>query len=231
MDDESTQELKENEEEGSDLDTGVEEDESLSSEDSDDDTTDVEGDEPDWKALYEKEKLEKENYRKGLTQKRQLRKQPKVEVVEEEALEEEDDDDDDKPVTRAELRQIQSAGTVDSMLSNLVTDPNKRQLVKLFYETRIVKSGTSDDAIRADLESALDLADAKKLRKTVSEVARVANQEKIVPNQGSASDRASVSKDHKFSAEQVAALTASAKRIGADPAKFIAEAWKNQNKG
>lgn len=214
MEDESTQEL--NEEVGSDLDEGVEEDESLSSEDSADDT--------DWKAEYEKAAEERENYKTALAQKRQLRKKP--EPVVEESFEEQADED--KPLTRSEFLQMQGESKANSLLESLVPDSDKRKLVKLYYDTRIRQTGTSDDAIRADLETALDLVDVKKLRKTTSELARAANQDKTPPFGGSSSDRASAGKAHKFSNEQVASLTDSAKRLNADPAKFIAEAWKNQ---
>lgn len=224
MDEESNAGVETEEEMGADLqDEGVEEDESLSSEDSETDDTD-------WKALYEKEKLEKENYKRSLTQKRQLRKKPEP-VVEEESLldeEEDDEDDDNKPVTRAELRRVQSVGTVNSVLNTLVSDPDKRNLVKLYYDTRIRQTGTSEDAIRADLQAALDLADAKKLRKQNSEMSRAANQDTTPPLTGSGSDHAPASKAHKFSDDQVRTLKETAKRIGADPDKFVEQAWKNQ---
>lgn len=207
----------ETDEEGSDLDEGVEADESLSSEDSETDDTD-------WKAEFDKEHERAENYKTALTQKRQLRKKPEP-VVEEDPAE---DDDDDKPLTRSEFLRMQGESKVGSLLETLVPDSNKRQLVKLYYDTRIRQTGTSDDAIRSDLQTAIDLADVKKLRKTTSEMARAANQDKTPPFGGSSSDRAPASKDHKFSADQVKTLTESAKRIGADPAKFIADAWKNQ---
>lgn len=234
MDDESKQELKEIDEEGSDLDTeGVEENESLSSEDSTDDTDDSEDEEIDWKAEYDKEHARAENYKTALHQKRQLRKKPKEEIKvqeDDEVVEDEEseDDDDNKPLTRAEYNQREARKTVSSVIAGVVTDPNKRKLVELYYETRIRQTGTSDDAIRRDVQTALDLADARKLRKTAGEMARVINKDETPPLTGSRSDRGAVSRDHKFSPEQVIALTESAKRIGANPEVFIRNAWKNQ---
>lgn len=232
MDDESDAGVEAEEAEevdgGAAIDTGVEEDESLSSEDSDDDTADVEEDEPDWKAIAEQERVKAENYKKALTQKRQLRKQaPKVEEPEENDFEE-DEDDESRPITLKDLEIRDAKKTVDSTLSELVKDPEKRKLVKLYYDTRIRQTGTSDDAIRSDLETALDLADVKHLRKTNKEIARTISQDKTPPLGGSGSDRSPAPKGHKFSDEQVRTLTETAKRIGADPKKFIADAYKNQ---
>lgn len=225
MDDESNAGVETEEEMGADLpqDEGVETDESLSSEDSDSDNTD-------WKAEFDKEHERAENYKTALTQKRQLRKKPEP-IVEEESFEEEDEEDDNRPVTVADLRKERAAQTANAFLATMVPDPDKRNLVKLYYDTRIRQTGTSDDAIRSDLQTALDLADAKKLRKTNSELARVAQKDTTPAFGGSSSDRAPASKDHKFSADQVKALTESAKRIGADPKVFIQNAWKNQTKG
>lgn len=219
MDDESNAGVEE-EEMGADLqdDEGVEDEESLSSEDSEGDT--------DWKAIAEKAQTEAENYKKALTQKRQLRtKKPEPEVEEET---EGEDDDEDKPLTRSEFLRMQSETKVDSMLESQVKDPEKRKLVKLYYDTRIRQTGTSDDAIRSDISAALAIADAHKLRKTNEELARSAQRDTTPPLGGSQSDRGGDQKTHKFSDGQIKVLTETAKRLNADPAKFIADAWKNQ---
>lgn len=221
MDDESNAGVETTDLEGSDEDTdeGVEADESLSSGDSEDDT--------DWKAEFEQAAKERDNYKTALDQKRQLRKKVPTQEIEEGS------DEETRPATVADIRKIVTEQTAtvsaDTILSGMVKDDSKRKLVKLYYETRIRQTGTSDEAIKADLQAALDLADAKRLRKTVSEVARVNGQDKPIPMNGSGSDRGDGKKDHKFSADQVKDLTARAQRIGVDPKKFIAEAWKNQN--
>lgn len=224
MDDESDAGVETTIEEGSDLeDTGVEDDESLSSGDSEDDT--------DWKAIAEKEREKAENYKTALDQKRQLRNKPAPPPVVED-----EDDEDDKPLTRRELRKVLqeevapvvAQNRIDSVLEKEVTDPEKRKLVKLYYETRIRQTGTSDEAIHADIDAALAIADAHKLRKTNEELKRVANQSKTRPTAGSGSDKGPDAKNHKFSEDQVKALTARAQATGADPKKFVEQAWKNQ---
>lgn len=200
-------------------DAGVEADDSLSSEESEGDT--------DWKTLYEQEKAEKENYKTALTQKRQLRKKEPEPVVEVEDVDL-DDDDDSKPLTRGDLRQERALEKVDTILAATVTDPDKRKYIRLLYDTRIRQTGTSDDAIRADIDAALAIAEAPRLRKTAKELARVAQTDTVLPMSGNGSDRGAGKSPHKFSAEQVAELTATAKRINVDPSKFIEQAWKNQ---
>lgn len=220
MDDESEAGVETNLEEGSDLEnTGVEDDESLSSEDS-------EGDDTDWKALYEKQVLDNGNLKTALDQKRQLRKKAPTPVVETE--EEDSDDDDNKPLTRADLRQERALEKVDSILSATVSDPDKRKLVRLFYDTRIRQTGTSDDAIRADLDAALAIAEAPKLRKTSKELERAAQRDTTPPFGGSSADRGNDKQNHKFSADQVKELTLRAQALGQDPKKFVEQTWKNQ---
>lgn len=205
---------------GSDLDTGVKTDESVRSADSQDDT--------DWKAIAEQERDRAENYKTALTQKRQLRKTPSPVV-------EEPEEDDDKPLTRSELRKvlqeevapIVSQNKVESVLESTVKDPEKRKLVKLYYDTRIRQTGTSDEAVRQDIESALAIADAHKYRKAAAEITRAQQKDTTPPISGSGSDRGGDQKNHKFSADQEKVLTATAQRLGQDPKKFIEAAWKN----
>lgn len=222
MDDESEAGVETNLEEGSDLEnTGVEADESLGSEDSEDDT--------DWKGLYEKKVEEVGNLKTALTQKRQLRKNPPAPVVEAESTDDNsDEDDDNRPFTVADHRKERAQEKVDSILAATVSNPDKRKLVKLFYDTRIRQTGTSDDAIRADIDAALAIAEAPKLRKTKEELVRVAQRDTTPPLGGSGSDRGSGKQNHKFSADQVKELTIRAQTLGQDPAKFIEQTWKNQ---
>lgn len=205
-------------------DTEVEKDESGASAD----------DKTDYKALYEKEAEKAENYKKALTQKRQLRKQPEV------VIEEDDSDDEDKPLTRRELEKVLverimpvvTQNSVESIISGKVKDPEKRKLVKLFYETRIRQTGTSDEDIRRDVDSVLDMVDAPRLRKVSEELIRKKDMTDTTPDlSGSDADRGGDKKTHGYSDEQVKALTERAKRIGADPKKFIDSTWQNERKG
>ncbi len=196
---------------------------SASSDGSDKDNTD-------WKSLYETEHDKAENLKKAFTQKREFVKAGVTEVVEE---------DDDKPMKRSEFRKVildavtplVAQNKVEQELEKQVTDPEKRKLVKLYYETRVRQMGTSDDAIRTGISDALAIADKQKLQKASAEITRKQNMQTSPNLSGSSSEGAPVSKNHKFSDQQVAALTARARALGMEPTKFIEQAYKNQLRG
>lgn len=208
---------------GADLDLGVEEGDSVSSAESEDNT--------DWKAIAEKAQQEADNYKTALQQKRQLRTRAPESIVEPD----ENEQDDNRPVTVGEMRQmlqeevlpVVASNKVDAALTSMVSDPEKRKLVKLYYDTRIRQTGTSDDAIRSDIQAAISIADGQKLRKASAEIDRANNNSRALPTGGSSADRGLPSKDHAFSKEQVAQLTEKAKSIGEDPATFIKKTWEN----
>ncbi len=183
-------------------------------------------DSTDYKALYEKEAEKAENYKTALNQKRQLRNKPAVEEFEEEA-------DDDRPLTRKDLQAaltpVFAENKVEAALS-AIKDPEKRKLVKFYYDNRIRQTGTSDEAIKNDVEAALAIADGKRLLKVNAELTRKSNMQSVPSMAGSSSDKDVPAGAHKFTAEQVKSLTATAVRIGADPAKFIEQTWKNQGR-
>lgn len=181
--------------------------------------------EVDWKAVAIKEKERAENYKKAFTQKRQFVK----------AKEEETEEDENTPITRKDLAQILTPALtenkVDTVLLELVKDPAKREAVRLIYENRVRQTGTSDEAIRSDIDAALSIAEAPRLRKVSSELTRKTNMQTTPPLSGSSADHGAVVKNHQFSQDQIKSLTATALRIGADPTKFIENAWKNQSRG
>ena len=188
-----------------------------------------EKDNTDWKALFEKADAERTNYKNALTQKREFVKAGVTDVV---------DDEDEKPLTRADLRKVVSEevvplvaqNKVDMELEKQVSDPEKRKLVKLYYETRVRQMGTSDDAIRNDISAALAIADAQKLKQASAEIKRKQDMQTSPNLSGSSSEPAQQSKNHKFSDQQVAALTARAKALGMEPTKFIEQTWRNQSR-
>ncbi len=186
----------------------------------------------DYKALYEKAWAERENYRRALNEKRQLRnRKPDVEIEVEDELEE------DKPLTRKDLElaiaPIVAQNGIKTVLGEMVKDPDKRKLVELYYETRIRQTGTSDEDIRRDIAAALDMADAERLRKVNAELMRKKDMTDTTPTTaGGSADRGADRKNHGYSDKQIEALTERARAIGADPAKFIENTWKNDpNRG
>lgn len=213
---------------GSELDEGVETDESVSSADSEDNT--------DWKAIAEREIEKNENLKKALDQKRQLRKHA---TTSSDVVDDSNEDNEDKPLTQKDFERLMqemvmpvvAGNKVDTILADRIKDPDKRQLVKLYYDTRIRQTGTSDEAIREDIDSAIAIADRYKANKLAGEIKRVVNKDTTPSLNGSSADRGGDQKGHKFTAEQVKALETQARRINADPKIFIEKAWQNTRRG
>jgi hypothetical protein len=207
---------------GSELETGVETDDTVSSAESQDNT--------DWKAIAEAEREKAKNYKNALDQKRQLRTQATPSPEEE--------NDEDAPLTRKDLRSLLreevvplvSASKEDTLLSQKITDPSKRDYVRQLLETRIVRTGTSDEDIANDIEAAIAIADSKKKDKTIAELKRAAINKPQAPSAGSSEERPLEQKAYKWTAEQTRALEAKARNLGVDPEKFKKDAWDNQKK-
>lgn len=185
-----------------------------------------------WEELYKKEHSRAENYKTAFSQKREFVKNGATDPVV-------DETEDNKPITRSEFARmvtetvapLVAVNKVDSELERQVKDPEKRKLVKLYYETRVRQMGTSDDAIREGISDALAIANKQKLQKAASEIKRKQDMQTSPPLNGSSSEGPVVSKNHKFSQQQVQALTAKAQSLNMNPEKFIEGAWKNQNRG
>lgn len=182
-----------------------------------------EKDDTDWEAIAN-------NYKTALTQKRQLRKPP-APVIEEEV-------DEDKPLTRREFQELLqstvvplvSASKEESILLNKVADPAKRAYVRQLLESRIVRTGTSDQDVTNDIEAALAIADSQKKDKTITELKRAANNRPHAPSAGSSSEKPLEQKSHKWTAEQARSLEQKAQNLGLDPEKFKKDAWENQKR-
>lgn len=193
----------------------------------------------DWKALLHieregrlKAERDRDNYREGLLSRKSRERQQ----------EDTDPNEDDKPLTRKDLREIVEPilgdTKVDTILGNVVKDPAKRAYVRDLYENRIQRTGTSDDAIRSDLETALDLADSKKLRKENSELQRMNDNRTYVPpadgGGGGGGGNRTVAKAHEWSPDQEAQLEQRAQAInlsGEQVEKYKEKAWKEFRAG
>lgn len=158
--------------------------------------------------------------------------------------EEGEDDSEDKPITRRDLKEvidpIIGQNRVDSILNTLVTDPSKRAYVRDLYENRIRRTGTSDDAIRSDIDTAIDLADSKKLRKENGEIKRMNDNNRIyVPPADGGGNRGGgggdfKAKTHEWTPQQEAALEQRAQSIGLSGdaiEKYKTRAWTEFQSG
>lgn len=182
-------------------------------------------DNTDWKAIAEAEREKAENYKKALTQKRQLRNLPQEPM----------EDDDDKPLTRKDIQNLLREEVVplvatskeDSLLSNKITDPAKRAYVKQLLETRVVRTGTSEQDILEDIDAALAIADSKKKDRTIAELARAADNRPAAPaSAGGQADRGVEKKAYAWSTEQARALEAKAVSMNLDPEKYKKDVWE-----
>jgi hypothetical protein len=196
--------------------------------------------EPDWKELLrlerersEKAEEERDNYKQGLLSRKRQEKAQRdgVAITEEEpnAVAE---------AVKAALAPVLSSlqgNKIDQILANIVTDPSKREYVKSLYQSRIQRTGTSDEAIRTDLEAALALADSARRAKENEELKRMNDNRTYVPPTGAGggtADRGVTQKAYKWTAEQEASLEMRARANGiADVEKYKELAWKAAQDG
>lgn len=185
----------------------------------------AEEDNTDWKAIAEAERTKAENYKKALTQKRQLRNLPQEPVEE----------DDDRPLTRKDFKNLVREEVVplvatskeDSLLSSKIADPAKRSYIKLLLETRVVRTGTSEQDILDDIDAALAIADSKKKDRTISELARAVDNRPAAPAAaGGQADRGIEKKGYGWNKEQSRALEQKANALGLDAEKYKEEIWE-----
>lgn len=195
--------------------------------------------EPDWKDLLrlereraDKAEGERDNYKEGLlSQKRQ-------EKIRRQSAENDGEGEDKvaeavKKALEPVLSTIQGS-KVDQILASLVTDPSKREYVRSLYQTRIQRTGTSEDAIRTDLEAALSLADSARRAKENEELKRMHDNRTYIPpaGAGGAQDKGAAQKVHKWTPEQEASLEFRARANGiTDVEKYKELAWKAANDG
>lgn len=185
-------------------------------------------DDTDWKAIADKALEERDHYKLALTQKRQLRNTP-APVIEE---------DEDAPLTRKDFERLLQSTVVplvatskeDTLLTQKVSDPAKREYVKFLLESRIVRTGTSDTDITNDIEEAIWLADRKKVQKETTELRRVAANRPSAPSAGGSSEPIVEKKPYKIDAATAAHLDQRAKLLGVDPEKFKTDYFNNLKK-
>lgn len=137
---------------------------------------------PDYKALLEVEKAEKEKAVKQLGQAEftieKLKKEKKEEDIDDviPSLDEEDVVKKAEEAARKQVQTImaeQSKDTLDEVLGQ-ITDPDKQALVKFHLENSIVRSGYSKSAIVRDVAKAVAIVDAPRREAEVKELEKSA---------------------------------------------------------
>ena len=190
----------------------------------------------DYKAELEAEKAkrikaeeDRDNYRKGL-----LKAKGK--------LDDTNDDDstkeDDTAKVVADLvgkelekfRIDQSKSSFETALSALSTDPAEKDLIQYIYENSIVKTGTTPEAIKEDLENAKLIANKKAILKQASELSLATGAKQSASNTGQGTNSArdkDVKTDDYWSPEQLEYF----KKRGIDPNKVKEVRGKQLEKG
>ena len=185
----------------------------------------------DWEALLEEERNKTEQWKTAaLKAKRQLKEHKP------------DPANPDEPVTETEEEKITriatevahkavSIKTEDSILAEKVKDPKQRALVKHYLENRIVRTGTSEEALTSDIEFAIAAANSKKNAIRASELERaIVNDSRGAPSSGPSADRGVERKTHQWTPDQEKELEKRARQLKIDPEKFKADAWKNRSR-
>ncbi len=121
----------------------------------------------DYKAELEKEKQEKENYKKGMLDAKEMLKGRGIISDPEELARIIDARVDEKVST---LTSNLSKSTIESTLESLASSESEKELIKFHYENSIVKSGIDPQSVRNDLENAKLLANKKAIFKESSEM-------------------------------------------------------------
>jgi hypothetical protein len=186
--------------------------------------------EPDWKAIAEKERAEKENYKKGLAQKRQFLKGQPIDEIEPE-------NDDDKPLTRKDIRSVLQEEIVpvltsnkeDQILTSKITDPAKREAVKAILDNSIRRTGTSEEAISSDIDKALAIADSHRIRVVNEELKRKIENKPLDKSSEGGSNEKDIEVD-KIDPQIRARLEERARFLKVDPKKFVEQYIQNRKK-
>lgn len=195
--------------------------------------------EPDWKELLrlereraDKSDRDKENYKAGM-----LSYKGQLKAIKREGVEDEPQELDEKitaGIAKALSPVVEAlqGNKLDQILSSVVADPAKREYVKSLYQSRIQKTGNSDEAIRLDLEAAVALADSSKFAKENAELKRMNDNKIYVPpvGGGAGGEKPIVPKGYKWTPEQERSLEERARLNGiTDVEKYKVLAWKVAN--
>jgi hypothetical protein len=180
----------------------------------------------DYKALYDEEVKKAEQWKEAALKNKRLAKEAKTETSA--------DETEDEKITRLASKvseRVVTTVTEDSLLKNKITDPEQRKLVKFYLENKIVRTGTSEEALERDIQDAIDFANSKKNAIKSKELERVINNDsRVTPAAGSSADRGVERKPYQWTPEQAKALEQKAKDLRLDPEKFKTEAWNNRSR-
>lgn len=179
-----------------------------------------------YKALYEEEVKKSAEWKEAALKNKRLAKEAKTDIPV-------DETEDDK-ITRLAAQvseKVVTTVTEDSLLKSKIADPEQRKLVKHYLENRIKRTGTSEEALESDIDTALILATGKKALLDNKELKRaIQNDPRGTPAAGSGADRGVERKPHQWTPDQEKALEVKAKALRIDPEKFKTDSWNNRSR-
>lgn len=147
-----------------------------------------------------------------LTQKNKAEKESRKKQLDND-FEDDDTGDDDEPnkditdIVREEVEKAQLLMRKDIIteeIDRLTSDSDEKDLIKLFYDRKIVKTGFDKGSIRKDLEYAQILANQPRLNKVMSEIQKKKESEEAI-------DYTSGSGGHKIKSDSISKVNLSDK--------------------
>ena len=163
---------------------------------------------PDYKALYEQtvavadslldenEKItsDRDNYRKGLLAVKSKQNISDEEIPEENVIQE---------LVKKEISRVMAKSVIEDGLRQLSGDPYEQKLIKYHYDNSIRQSGSSPEAILADLENAKLIANKGSILKTSRELKTALQNRSQISNTSSSGSEKPESVSQFFTAEQL----------------------------
>lgn len=188
--------------------------------------------ETDYKALYEEEVEKSEQWKEAALKNKRLAKEARG------TTETSANETEDERVTRlasAVSTRVVATVTEDSLLKSKVSNPEERKLIKFYLENKLKRTGTSEEALEADIDTAIILARGKKAIIDNAEIKRtLANDSRVAATAGSSADRGVDRKPYEWTSEQEAILEKRWKSIPptyrGDLESFKKNAWANRSK-
>lgn len=126
----------------------------------------------DWKAEAEKLRDITQKQKGALREERKLRKELEASIGGEET---EDEPSDVEAIVEKKLNRIEQSriqDEIDTLLEELVDNPDKRKVVRHIYENKLNPSGYTRAKIREDLRTALLIADPRSVEAVAEKKAR-----------------------------------------------------------
>lgn len=163
----------------------------------------------DWKAEAEKLRDVTQKQKGALREERKRRKELEASIGGEEA---EDESSDVETIVEKKLNRIEQSrieDEIDTLLEELVDNPDKRKVVRHIYENKLNPSGYTRTKIREDLRTALLIADPRSVEAIAEKKARKDLATKQVLQSVGQSTRSSVDSSSVASKK----LSAKAKRM------------------